>query len=48
MWEVTSDWAPASYGWYPPYQPVLATATNRVYFAGARIAGTIPMPLTGP
>jgi Calx-beta domain/Dockerin type I domain len=39
VWDVLSDWTPAPHGWYPPYQPVLATATNRVYFAGA--GGTI-------
>jgi len=39
VWDVTTDWAPAPHGWYPPLQPVLATATNRVYYAGA--GGTI-------
>jgi hypothetical protein len=34
VWDATTDWTPAVYSWYPPYQPVLATATNRVYFAG--------------
>src|SRR5262249_36189005 len=34
VWDVTTDWTPAAFSWYPPYQPVLATATNRVYFAG--------------
>jgi hypothetical protein len=39
IWDVPTDFEPAPHGWYPPYQPVLATATNRVYFAGA--GGTI-------
>jgi hypothetical protein len=39
VWDVTTDWTPASFSWYPPYQPVLATATSRVYFAGR--GGTI-------
>ncbi|MBX7103993.1 MAG: hypothetical protein K1X57_07920 [Gemmataceae bacterium] len=39
LWDVATDWAPTAYNWYPPMQPVLATATNRVYFAGA--GGTI-------
>lgn len=39
VWDVAADWVPGPHGWYPPYQPVLATATNRVYFAGA--GGTV-------
>jgi hypothetical protein len=39
IWDVATDFEPIESGWYPPYQPVLATATNRVYFAGA--GGTV-------
>jgi Calx-beta domain len=39
LWDVTTDWAPADFDWYPPFQPVLSTFNNRVYFAGA--GGTI-------
>lgn len=39
VWDVTTPYIPASYSWYPLNQPVLATATNRVYFAGK--GGTI-------
>lgn len=39
LWDVTTPFIPASYSWYPQYQPVLATATDRVYFAGK--GGTI-------
>ncbi len=39
LWDVSTPFVPASYSWYPLNQPVLATATNRVYFAGK--GGTI-------
>jgi hypothetical protein len=39
IWDASTDWVPSSYGWYPPYQPVLSTFDNRIYFAGA--GGTI-------
>ncbi len=39
LWDVATDYVPRDYGWYPPYQPVLSTFNNRVYFAGA--GGTI-------
>ncbi len=39
VWDITTPYIPASYSWYPLNQPVLATATNRVYFAGK--GGTI-------
>lgn len=39
LWDVTTPYVPPSYSWYPQNQPVLATATNRVYFAGE--GGTI-------
>src|SRR5262249_25628959 len=50
VWDVATDWGPAPYSWYPPYQPVLSAAANRVYFAGA--GGTVfyrtnPAPATG-
>ncbi|MFN6162793.1 MAG: Calx-beta domain-containing protein [Planctomycetota bacterium] len=39
VWDIPTPYIPASYSWYPLNQPVLATATNRVYFAGK--GGTI-------
>jgi hypothetical protein len=39
IWDAPTDYVPIAPSWYPPYQPVLATATNRVYFAGE--GGTI-------
>jgi hypothetical protein len=39
LWDVTTGWSPNSYDWYPPYQPVLSTFSNRVYYAGS--GGTI-------
>ena len=39
VWDIATPYVPASYSWYPLNQPVLATATNRVYFAGK--GGTI-------
>lgn len=34
VWDVATDWTPSAYTWFQPYQPVLATATNRVYYPG--------------
>lgn len=39
VWDVATDWVPGPHGWYPPNQPVLSPATDRVYFAGA--GGTV-------
>jgi Calx-beta domain len=39
LWDVATDWVPSVHNWYPPYQPVLSTFDNRVYFAGE--GGTI-------
>jgi len=39
VWDIPTPYIPASYSWYPLNQPVLATATNRVYFTGK--GGTI-------
>lgn len=41
LWDIATPYIPASYSWYPQNQPVFATATNRVYFAGKGGAITI-------
>src|SRR5262249_67645 len=35
LWDVTTDWVPAGYSWYPAYQPVYVPSLGRVYFSGA-------------